>query len=100
MSKNTTVQIDPDLEDLIPSFMENSREEIREMVEAVNNNDFVTLKRLGHSTKGAGRSYGFEDIGEIGLEIETAAVQKKIELVKTSINDLIDYMDNVIIVFE
>jgi len=100
MSKNTTVQIDPELEELIPSFIKNSFIEIEEMFTAIEKADFDTLKRLGHSTKGAGRSYGFNDIGEIGLKIETAADRQDIELVKTSINDLFNYLNKVKIVFE
>jgi len=70
------------------------------MFTAVDKSDFTTLKRLGHSTKGAGRGYGFNDIGEIGLKIETAAEQQNIDLVKTAINDLLNYLNKVIIVFK
>ena len=100
MNKSPTVQIDPDFKELIPSFMKNSFEEIEEMFTAVEKSDFTTLKRLGHSTKGAGRGYGFNDIGEIGLKIETAADQQNIYLLKTSINDLVNYLNQVKIVFE
>lgn len=100
MTQKYTVKIDSDLEELIPSFMANSREEISEMRRAIESSDIETLRRLGHSTKGAGRGYGFSEIGEMGLKIETAAAEGEISEAIRQIDALEDYLNRVEIIFE
>ncbi len=44
----------------------------------LDSNDFLSLKSFGHKLKGSGKSFGFDEISEIGKKIEFCA----------SINDL------------
>jgi len=58
--------IDADLEPLILKFMSNTQRELAELRKALAEEDFSTVQRLGHNTKGAGFGYGFKGMGGLG----------------------------------
>ena len=60
------VHIDVDSEDLIPDFLDNRTEDIRSLTDAIGRQDYETIQRIGHSMKGSGRGYGFDDITDVG----------------------------------
>ena len=60
------IHADIDLEDLIPGFLENRRKDIVEIGSLLASDDYETIQRLGHSMKGAGGGYGFDEITYIG----------------------------------
>ena len=45
------VHVDPELEDLIPGFLENRRNDVKSMSEALEQGDSGTIRVLGHSMK-------------------------------------------------
>lgn len=93
--------IDPELEELMHFFFENTWDEIRSMQEALENEDYEILERLGHNIKGSSLGYGLEEMGKIGLGIENAAKERKrIDEIQVLTNDLISYMDNVEVVYK
>ena len=93
--------IDSELEELIPMFFENTREEIHALQNALEQEDYETLRRLGHSIKGASRGYGFEKMGDLGLTIENAAKEKQsIEELQRLLNELITHRDTVDVVYQ
>ena len=98
--KNLIVTIDPDLEDLIPGFLENRNNDIRNLKTASAKNDFDTLRSIGHSLKGVGGGYGFDTITEIGAEIEASAKSGDIEKINASVTALEEYLDKIEIRFE
>ncbi len=89
------VNVDPDLEDLIPGFLQNRSEDVKKLTDALEKNDFESLRSIGHSLKGVGGGYGFELMSEIGAEIETASKQDDAETVKTKIHQLDDYLKRI-----
>lgn len=94
------VRVDPDLEDLIPGFLENRRSDIQAMREALEQSDFETIRTRAHAMKGAGGGYGFDAITTISREIEDAAEQGDISGVREGLNKLSGYLDRVEVVFE
>src|SRR4030042_1573665 len=89
------VRVDPDIADLIPGFLENRRKDIKTMGEAVIQGDFETIQTLGHSMKGAGGSYGFDAITDIGNSLEHAAMAKDSGGTKKSVQELAIYLARV-----
>ena len=87
------------LEDLIPGFLENRRHDIIKIRDAVRQGDLETIKHLGHTMKGTGGGYGFENITEIGKNIENAAHQKSSEIILQLVEELEKYINTVHIVF-
>jgi HPt (histidine-containing phosphotransfer) domain-containing protein len=93
------VKIDQDLEDLIPQFMENTKNDIASINDAIINNDLETIRRMGHSMKSYGSGYGFDYISAIGKSIESAAVKEDLPLIKQTVKKLTNYLDKVMVVY-
>jgi HPt (histidine-containing phosphotransfer) domain-containing protein len=94
------VHVDPDIADLIPGFLENRRKDIKTMGEAVTQGDFEAIRILGHSMKGAGGSYGFDAITDMGKSLEQAAIAKDSGVIKKSVQELSAYLDRVEVVYK
>ena len=94
------VNVDPDLEDLIPGFLENRSKDLKAMQEAQEKGDVQTLQSIGHSLKGVGGGYGFDDLSEIGAAIEVAAKSGDISTVPGLLDRLKDYLERVEVKFE
>ncbi len=93
------VEVDEDLEDLIPGFLANRNTDIGKLKEAAAGSDFETLRSIGHSLKGVGGGYGFDKMSELGAEIETAAKSQQIDEINSSITALENYLQNIEIKF-
>ena len=89
------VQVDEDLEELIPGFLDNRKADVDKLRTELEKSDFVNLCSIGHSLKGVGGGYGFELMSQIGAEIEAAAKASDVELIKDKINQLDDYLNRV-----
>ena len=94
------VKIDPDLEDLIPDYLKNRRNDIETMRSDLSSGDFETIRITGHSMKGSGGGYGFDHITEIGKCIEDAAKAKNEDEINKQISELASYLDRVSVVYE
>ena len=99
MSDKILVEIDPDLEDLIPGFLENRRNDVESIKQHIDSGDLDAIRLLGHSMKGAGGGYGFDRITEIGDAIEVAAVAGDVAAIQSSNDALTDYLARVEPVF-
>jgi HPt (histidine-containing phosphotransfer) domain-containing protein len=100
--KRLVVQVDPDLSDLIPGFLANKRKDTAAILSAIAADpvDFEALSRLGHKLKGEGGSYGLEPISSYGAEIEQAAKNQEVELLRRYAREISTYLDSVEIVYE
>jgi HPt (histidine-containing phosphotransfer) domain-containing protein len=94
------ISIDPDLQDLIPGFLQNRRQDIRKLQGAVAAGDFETIRTLGHRMRGDGGGYGFHMISEIGQALEKAAIEKNTEDITSRIEELIQYLECIEVVYE
>jgi HPt (histidine-containing phosphotransfer) domain-containing protein len=94
------VHVDPDIADLVPGFLENRYKDIKTMGEALMQSDFETIRFLGHSMKGAGGSYGFDAITDIGRSLELAAIAQDASRIKKSIHELSAYLDCLKVVYK
>ena len=94
------INIDPDLEELIPGFLENRVRDISNLKNAVGSRDFETLRSVGHSLKGVGGGYGFARITELGAALETAAKSGDLAAISQHIEELADYLQKVEIKYQ
>jgi len=92
------VKIDEDLFDLVPGYLKNRRLDISSMRESLAQGDFESIKISGHSMKGSGGGYGFDEITEIGGLIEKAAKESNGVVVGELIARLADYLANIEVV--
>ncbi len=94
------VFIDSDLEELIPGFLKGRRTDTETIRNSLETEDFETIQLLGHSMKGNGAGYGFDEISNIGKRVEMAAKEKNINEIRQCLLDLLTYLDDIDIVFE
>jgi HPt (histidine-containing phosphotransfer) domain-containing protein len=94
------VEVDPDLEELIPGFIQNRRLDIETIRRALTFSDYEKIRVLGHTMKGAGGGYGFDGISQIGKSLESAAKQGHDNIIENLLEDLNSYLDNVDILYK
>jgi histidine phosphotransfer protein HptB len=89
------IQVDPDLEELIPGFLENRSADIGKLRTSLEEDDFVNLQSIGHSLKGVGGGYGFDLMSELGAAIESAAKEKDAGKINEKVKQLDDYLQRI-----
>ena len=99
-SEKIRIHIDRDLQDLIPDYLENRGKDLLAYQQALEKGDFDSIAVLGHSMKGSGGGYGFNDLSQIGRAIEKAAKSRDKDSVRKSIIDLTAYLKKLEIVYD
>jgi PAS domain S-box-containing protein len=94
------VRADPKFTDLIPGFLQNRRHDVIAMLDALDRGDFEAVESLGHGMKGAGGSWGFQDITDIGAALEHAAKSADSDASRKWVGELSKYLDRVEIVYD
>jgi len=94
------VEVDPDLEDLIPGYLQNRQKDVEDIREALNVQDFELIQRMGHTMKGSGGGYGFDFISAIGLNLEEGAKETSVEKIQDAVKDLCDFLERVDVVYK
>lgn len=98
--KEIVVVVDEELSDLIPGYLENRRKDVAQIISCLEQEDFETIRSLGHKMKGSGGGYGFDAITEIGRTLEDAAKQSQEEVIREQTALLQDYLLKVKVVFQ
>ena len=89
------VRVNPRFADLIPAFLSNRRQDAIAMLNALDRGDFETVQSLGHGMKGAGGSWGFQAITDIGAALEQAAESADTDASRKWLGELSGYLDRV-----
>ncbi len=89
------VGIDPDIQDLVPRFLENQKANVSLILGQAASGDFESARRIGHNMKGTGKGYGFDVISGIGYAIEQAATRAAAAEVEKLAHELARYIDSV-----
>jgi two-component system, sensor histidine kinase and response regulator len=92
--------INSDLKELIPTFIHNTQEEIKKLAEAINQKDWPTIERMGHSIKGSSFGYGFKRMGLIGRRMQAAARETHTrDKLPELLRELVNYTERVQVVY-
>ncbi|MEI7816500.1 MAG: Hpt domain-containing protein [Desulfuromonadales bacterium] len=91
------VEVDIEVQSIVPEFLDNRRKDCLLISSLLNGELFKEINTLGHRMKGAGGSYGFDDISEVGEAIEEAALIRDKETISNSIERLSNYLDRVVV---
>jgi CheY-like chemotaxis protein/HPt (histidine-containing phosphotransfer) domain-containing protein len=92
------VRANPEFADLVPAFLQNRSEDVITMLDALDRGDFESVASLGHGMKGAGGSWGFQAITDIGAALELAAESADNDASRKWVGELSRYLDSVEIV--
>jgi histidine phosphotransfer protein HptB len=94
-----TVEIDRELEEIVPTFLTNRKNDLQTLRNALTTRDFRTLQTLGHRMKGDGGGFGFDQITEIGTAMELAAKLEDCSSLEQHIAQLKDFLRKVTVVY-
>ncbi|NOS76609.1 MAG: Hpt domain-containing protein [Nitrospira sp.] len=94
-----TVYIDPDLEDIIPTFLANRQKDLQTLHTAMTEKDFETIRILGHRMRGDGGGYGFNAISDIGGVMELAAGRRDEPAIQRQTAALENFLSRVHIIY-
>ena len=92
------VHVNALLEDLIPEFLEQQKDDVKSMIAACGQGDYETIQRLGHDMKGTGGAYGFDAMSDIGARLEQSAREQNPEEVRQLLEALSTYLERVEVV--
>lgn len=92
------MRANPEFADLIPWFLQNRRQDVIAIMDALDRGDFATVESLAHGMRGAGGSYGFQTITDIGAALELAAESADTEASRKWVGELSRYLDRVEVV--
>ena len=98
-SDRIVVQVDAEIQEAIPFFLELRKKNIADIMTALDGKDYDAVKRLGHNIKGSGGSYGFDEVSRIGLDLEKAALAQNDNAMRNLTGELEDYLARVVIVY-
>ncbi|WP_371362285.1 hypothetical protein SRRS_34740 [Sporomusa rhizae] len=94
------VVVDSDLEDLIPGFLAKRQEDIAAVLTAIQTNDYETIRIIGHTLKGIGGGYGFDQLTELGAALELAGKRQEAAPARELVQAMKDYLAVIEIKFE
>jgi HPt (histidine-containing phosphotransfer) domain-containing protein len=99
-SEKIRIRVDADLQELVPGYLKSREKDLLMYQQALEEGDFDSIALLGHSMKGSGGGYGFNDLSQIGRAIEKAAKSRDKKSVRKSIIDLTAYLKKLEIVYD
>lgn len=91
------VMIDKDMQDLVPLFIKQREADITLLTHAISAGEYETMRRVGHSLAGAGASFGFHPVSEIGAALEAAAKSRADTDITEALDALKDYMGRLVV---
>jgi HPt (histidine-containing phosphotransfer) domain-containing protein len=91
------VTVDRDLQDLIPLFMAQRQADQAAIADALLSRNFEALRKIGHNMNGAGASYGFERISDLGERLTQAARAGDVAAIDEIKHAFDDYMERLVV---
>lgn len=99
MSEKITVRIDEELKSIVPGFLERRKGEVDSLRNALKSKDFNLLKTIGHNLKGSAGGYGFDLLGQLGAEIESASIEKDENKIEATVGKIESYLSNIDVIY-
>lgn len=94
------VRVEEEFRSLMPDFLTNRRQDVESIRRALDEDDFETIRSLGHGMRGAGGCYGFDSISALGEGFERAACEKNNMEIRKRLAELSSYLERVELVYE
>lgn len=90
--KQRIVEIESDLQALIPGFLKNRGKDLVELQSLINESKFEEIEKLAHRMKGSTGSYGFLEMSEVAARLENKAKDQNLN----EIQQLIDLLKEIL----
>ena len=99
LAAECSVMVARDVEDLIPTFLNNRRNELNTLREALERQNFEQLTYVGNRMIGCGIPYGFDRVSYLGQHISQGAQAKNTELLAYTIAEYETFLSNLHVSF-
>ena len=86
------VYVEPDVEDLIPGYIQNRHHDVEKLQGLLQQGDFEAIRIVGHRIRGSAISYGFERLSQMGKQLESAARAKESGEIERLTSDIRSYL--------
>ena len=75
-------------------YINHTSKEFEKIRENLNLESLDSIRTFGHNIKGSGGMYGFDEVTEICLQIETAAKAEDLYSIKSNLKDLESFLQS------
>ena len=75
-------------------YINHTSKEFEKISENLNLESLDSIRTFVHNIKGSGGMYGFDEVTEIGLQIETAAKAEDLDSIKSNLKDLESFLQS------
>jgi len=79
---------DPEFQELIREYLDFMINSLPELKENIAHADYIKIRQYGHNLTGSGGGYGFDDLTELGRNINTAAHEEDLPLLRNLTKEL------------
>lgn len=100
MSQITIVTIDSDLEEIVPSFLENRKKDLTQIKDFLAQSNWDNIESIAHKLAGNAGSYGFNELGHIGAALEDACKAGDVAAIHDYCAQYQSYMENLQVEFK
>lgn len=97
--KRQQIEIEADLRDLVPDFLEHKRSDVGVIRAAIDQKNYQAVSQIAHKMKGEGGSFGFEAVTVMGAALEQAALHKDVESLNRTLEELAVYLESIDVVY-
>lgn len=94
------VKIDPEIQELIPTFLARMDEKAKLLKTASEQADFETIAGLAHRIKGSAKGYGFDLLTQCAAKLEESAEKKQSSEASHLIQEIADFLNRVEVIYE
>jgi len=99
MSSKIIVTIDSDLKEIVPTFLENRNKDLIQIEDFLTQSNWESIESIAHKLAGNAGSYGFNELGEIGANLEEACKSANVTSIHDYCTKYQDYMENLQVEF-
>lgn len=91
----TIVNIDVELKELIPQFLENRQKDIEHLETLLQQNDMIAIASLAHKIKGTAAGYGFAELSKFASKIERDAKDNHLSPIQDQVRQMKIHFQNI-----
>ena len=93
--KRSSPVVKSNITDRIPAYLQNCRQNVIDIGDALDRVDFETVTILGHNMSGSGGMFGFQAITDIGAALQQAAENADTDASRKWVGELSSYLQSV-----
>ncbi len=97
--KKFRVEVDPDIADLVPQFLENRNKDLLSLEELLASKNTTAISQLAHKIKGSAAGYGFTELSRIAAEMEVSAKKENLPEIQKLYKEAREYLATVVVIY-